>query len=143
MENVNIAKKLINVRRSKDVDLKLLNDDYQRHQKNKALICKLPLIDMTKNLFSPKINILSSKVNQNQYQTDRNIHLKDSLAKINVRKKHQKRTLKDSADESILNSALHHGHLASSHSRHQLKLQENAQNRIASQVYRSNPDAVG
>ena len=54
LENYQIAKKLISVRASRNFARKLMDSDFERHQRAKALLCKLPVIDMSKNSFSPR-----------------------------------------------------------------------------------------
>jgi hypothetical protein len=51
IENVKIANKLMTVRGSKELKVECLEKNFQKQMKAKAVLCKLPIIDMAQNRF--------------------------------------------------------------------------------------------
>ena len=70
-ENAQLAKRLMQLRVSKDVSCKLMLEDYEKHLKAKANLCKLPIIDMKLNSFSQK--------NANIHEYDFNLSGQDGI----------------------------------------------------------------
>jgi len=54
LENVFIAKKLMTVRGSKHLSKNIMDNNFDKHLRAKAILCKLPIIDMANNSHSPK-----------------------------------------------------------------------------------------
>ena len=62
MENWKLAQSLMNIRGSKATDNGVMKKGYSQHLKAKALLCKLPIIDMHDNRWSsPQRNNLSRR----------------------------------------------------------------------------------
>jgi hypothetical protein len=51
IENIKIAQKLMSVRGSKDLKKDCLEKGFDKHLQAKAVLCKLPIIDMAQNRF--------------------------------------------------------------------------------------------
>ncbi len=52
LENFKIAKKLQNVQGTLNINRNNLESSFSRHQRAKAILCKLPIVDMKQNCFS-------------------------------------------------------------------------------------------
>lgn len=56
IENAQLARRLMGLRVSKDLSCKAMLEDFEKHLRAKANLCKLPIINMSHNSFSTKNN---------------------------------------------------------------------------------------